>query len=1205
MKKISKILLILVMLMAAAFTAIACNNRSIDSINVENADLPIKTVYIYGVDTEFQPFGGSLTVHYTNGDTESVSLEDSRVTCSGFDPEKIGNQTITVTFNGKTCEFPVRMVQRIAASSGVVTNYFIGEKFDRSGSLVLTRDDLSTQTISFEDPGVNVSGIEDFSATEGRKEIKISYESYSDTLVVNVYQAGTVTATYGNTRYDSHEHQLNLSQAVLHVATADGNIKKDVPLTEEILSDSGVNDVQIFDEAREELLQRIVSKDLQGNDLSEEFTTRTINYKYAGKDLHFDISVYLSRQSYIMYFADKYAGIDYRGVEEENEDGEMEQVIKLTEDQNNYDKVTSVAQMYFDLSDDQKAGVEEAKRDDLVKLAAYHWYHRWVEIVTTGKLGETFNLTYDPYSYDAYLTLNAGSSYDLAVETLAYLREEDTLKDLNAVNNALWQVLGNDELSNLVVYQYDVDRDGDGELDVETLSSFLFLAIPQSDVDLLITQLDKAIKLYDILDGVTLDEISEVPGNPNVPQETKDKIKAAYAEIIDTTSPFFSNRNHYALIKLWNEDFFDIMYQYYWNITRDHNLDGTQASTDAWTALVYLAAYSILPSDDLENFYSTAVTLLQYMQTDLYDATPIYYYYNLMMDYYGKLEDLPEGLYKNLYEEIGYNFPIIYDSFGLVPIDLALDQIETYLIQYRGASKEIPEVQEYINFYVDMYAHSMENGYYEKYNEETDKIEFTENFTKDMDKLIGDYFKLSPADQTIFMNAVSYLYGQGVRFFDLKSYSSADGAITSFTGFIASYYNNILGEDALQACDDLFFAYEYYLHRNDDGEAKNNFFTYYYLGQDEYEALESDEQNKIKVVYDALTKVYDLYDDNEEVKEIPLSTIGDDEWEERMANLAKAVDNFYFAFLNYSGTNTLIQMPLICSFINAKKVYDEFVEELNKVQDAELKARILNCYNYGEYVVLSVPKGDGTGGVEEAKNNVETIFKTTWNDYCFYELNTQFDFSGTNVSVRALLDDDINPGVRAMFAEVADIIVQAQNLLYDDNWDIKFTDKDGEAFRKFLAAPSNGGYTYDQKSVMYMIDSAAGQTTMPLFTISMLLYYNSQFADVAGATEAEIQAFTSAISNYIILVESYVDYRMLYEYDPEVLAQFDAQNQLAFQAALNEMAQGYDDAKSTFNTSYNALTGKAKEEFDKIATNADIEYFKTSPDKAPDKSTAD
>ena len=94
---------------------IAANYPPIASIKVSK---PIKTIFGKGDALEL----GGLVVTATDADGNERTLAANEYDVSGYDPTKIGEQTITVTAAGKTAAFTVTVTDKKIAPSGDTSN---------------------------------------------------------------------------------------------------------------------------------------------------------------------------------------------------------------------------------------------------------------------------------------------------------------------------------------------------------------------------------------------------------------------------------------------------------------------------------------------------------------------------------------------------------------------------------------------------------------------------------------------------------------------------------------------------------------------------------------------------------------------------------------------------------------------------------------------------------------------------------------------------------------------------------------------------------------------------------------------------------------------------------------------------------------------------------------------------------------------------
>ena len=153
-------ILVLVMVCLVAFTG--CKNKknnggdsdaSSTEIYIEKSLQP-RLLYVEGQDFDFST--GAITV--SKGDEKTrVPFSDSRVTVTGYDKYTLGNQTLTVSFEGKTTTLTVAVIARMTVEN-VETEYFVGESFNKTkGRVKVAKDDGSTSYVDMKnDSGVTV-----------------------------------------------------------------------------------------------------------------------------------------------------------------------------------------------------------------------------------------------------------------------------------------------------------------------------------------------------------------------------------------------------------------------------------------------------------------------------------------------------------------------------------------------------------------------------------------------------------------------------------------------------------------------------------------------------------------------------------------------------------------------------------------------------------------------------------------------------------------------------------------------------------------------------------------------------------------------------------------------------------------------------------------------------------------------------------------
>lgn len=156
--------------------------------NVAIAKLPLKLEY--KEQEPFAPYGGELIVTYNDKSTETVTFDMVKI--SGYDPLKIGTQTINAEYVSFILPFEINVIQKSVAKTSIMSApqkmvYFETEELDLSGgALYVLYDNGTDETISLDNPNVKVSGFN--SDKIGRYELKIEYMGITNVLYATVIQ---------------------------------------------------------------------------------------------------------------------------------------------------------------------------------------------------------------------------------------------------------------------------------------------------------------------------------------------------------------------------------------------------------------------------------------------------------------------------------------------------------------------------------------------------------------------------------------------------------------------------------------------------------------------------------------------------------------------------------------------------------------------------------------------------------------------------------------------------------------------------------------------------------------------------------------------------------------------------------------------------------------------------------------------------------
>ena len=146
--------------------------------------LPTKTEYLEGKDG-FVADGGVITVYYSDGSSEEIDLTAEMV--SGFDNSVVGEQTLTVEYEGFTATFDVEIIAKTLVRIEITAlpakvEYEAGEEFDPDGLEVTAYYDNGTSEVLASDAYT----IEGYEATEGEHELTVSFGDKSATFTVTV-----------------------------------------------------------------------------------------------------------------------------------------------------------------------------------------------------------------------------------------------------------------------------------------------------------------------------------------------------------------------------------------------------------------------------------------------------------------------------------------------------------------------------------------------------------------------------------------------------------------------------------------------------------------------------------------------------------------------------------------------------------------------------------------------------------------------------------------------------------------------------------------------------------------------------------------------------------------------------------------------------------------------------------------------------------
>lgn len=343
MKRFFKVGLIFAVMLTLALFAAACGDKTgADSVHIEKFNMP-RLSYVQGQELDLS--GGKLTVIYKDATTE-VALDSDEVKVVGYDKNKVGEQTLTVSYKNKSTELKITVIPRIAAED-YASDYFIGETFAFDiGHINFADDNASVTPVAFNADGVKLEGFDSSSA--GTANVSVSYGGYTGTFAVKIHTVDSMSLTAPQkTDYDSHEEEFDLKGGYITVKAPADVYKKDVLLADLPKSDISGFDPSAATEKNSPLRQNI-------------------SVNYGGRDFEFTLNVRYSDVSYIRDTAAACKNSDFTG--DDMPSIEVDLGKHALESVNKY--------AAFDVADRIKIKAEEMEA--IARVAAVYGKSAWV-----------------------------------------------------------------------------------------------------------------------------------------------------------------------------------------------------------------------------------------------------------------------------------------------------------------------------------------------------------------------------------------------------------------------------------------------------------------------------------------------------------------------------------------------------------------------------------------------------------------------------------------------------------------------------------------------------------------------------------------------------------------------------------------------------------------------------------------------------------
>lgn len=850
MKRFSKFAAVLLMLVCTFFGLAACNK--VERIGIEKDKMP-RVIFVQGQDLDLS--SGFLTVKDKKG-TKDISFDSKGVSIKGYDKDTLGEQQLTVSYEGKKTQLKVTVVARIVVEN-YENSYFVGTEFNKEkGRLVITKDDGTSSTVQMNDPNVSVEG---FDASNAASPLTLTarYQNgdvnYTGTFNVNIYNVESVDfLAPRKTSYKSHDEGIDLNGGYFTIKANSGALTDYVALTADMASG--------FD----------LSAATEAN--REEPLVQTITFDYLGKKYTYDIKITYTDVTQIKKNAATLSALDWSGNAAPAISAEQGALAMET------------AELYFGLSSDEKALITEEERLSFVRAATVYGYDKWKE---------------DIDRYAKVFTVSDDGKLSLTCETYA-----DTKAALTGLQNKETPVYTAGELLSEISSSF-AKSVLFGETTIEAKLAGVFK--PGSFTTVL-SKLEFMITLYEKLQNVPAEWTAESLASH------KTALDGAVDYISEKAYTSLNDRGLYTAVANWREDYFDILYTYYYDV----------GDNDSIAVLEDLHLPGKL--EELYTLIRLAVSRLGYA-----DSKWFMVYYNNAMSLASEIVNGSDEMYKSLYKSITIG-NYLSNSNGYV--DVTFNDM-LYFARTSSSSSSVGYVYRSGSLLDDAEYESLWELYIGIANKAAADEKYTESvdYENDMQSLLNSFVALSPAKQRVFLVSVNVNYSAG-KFMALDF---SDGANTSFISDLAGYYTEKLSDDGDVLFADLMLAIEYYMNRYNDstGQTVVNFVTRMNKINAEFEKMSDADKALVRQYFGTVIDQYNRYAKDyanfpDSIATIDLGNYADDF--QAIADAIVKVDTAYA----YVQKNYALFAPLLSAYEEAEVLVNGLLKKATDAGDTDI-----------------------------------------------------------------------------------------------------------------------------------------------------------------------------------------------------------------------------------------------------------------------------
>ena len=645
MKKITKFIVMILVIATMLFTVVSCNKKK-GELTVKEDAMP-QLVHVLGEDLDLS----AGTLIYSKGKKSAeVPMNAEGVEISGYNKDQLGEQTVTLTYEGASTTITVTVVARMQVVD-FTADYLVGDEFDKSkGRLRITQNNGTSYTVNLNNANVTIEGFDSANAGMG-KTLTAKYtgtsETYTATFAVNVHAVDNVTLQAPNKKaYSSHNTTLNLDGGRIILSGNNGALTREIKLTDTSVTVSGFNPAAASE--------------------NTPTLTQPICVKYGGVDYFYDIKITYTSVSMFNDHAYQFAGFDW----------DSDEAPVISKELGEF--ALDLMEMYVELATADAILISQEDLLNVARVAVYYGYTAWVEDVL--RFEGAFGYGYDDY-YESYSIFVTCETYEAVVNAIRELKVED--RDLYRMYRQLTKIC---EIESI----YD-----------EVVSLISTSIIGEEGFKTLIPMFEHMVKMNDVylpmikIDWQTLGYAAY-----------EDEIKEIYDVILDAGYIDTANSWIYEQVAYWYDEnntirTFDAFYEYYF------------ANEDK-EALANIAKVTLPSNflDLITDLDYLMTTLDSVDNGDVLDNTEFFHDYYAFVEYAADFVEDGNAMTKYIYSELPVNALFGYDDTDDIYIATLVDYLYYGYAQITSSLIDIPAFDNLMEDYLAAFLIANENENY-------------------------------------------------------------------------------------------------------------------------------------------------------------------------------------------------------------------------------------------------------------------------------------------------------------------------------------------------------------------------------------------------------------------------------------------------------------------------------------------------------------